>query len=321
MRNPDPDDLVERARTGDRAALARLLSLVEQGGAPAREVARITHPAIGRAVTVGITGSPGAGKSTLSSALVGRIRDEGHEVAVLAVDPTSPVTGGAILGDRVRMGDHVLDDGVFIRSMATRGQQGGLSSAVPDAVRVLDAVGLAWILIETVGVGQVGVDVAARADTTVVVVNPGWGDAVQASKAGLLEVGDIFVVNKADRPSTDETVRDLERMLTISPRSGWTPPVLRTVATTGEGVDELWSMLNEHRSYLTASGELERVRRNRLDDEIERLLVDRLTATARDIASGDSYEEMLDSVVAGELDPGSAVDRLLGTHPVRAEPR
>jgi LAO/AO transport system kinase len=211
-----PADLVADACEGDRRALARVLSLVEKGGADARDVGGLVYPLGGAAFTVGITGAPGAGKSTLTSALIALLRADELDVAVLAIDPSSPFTGGAILGDRVRMGDHVLDDGVFIRSMATRGHLGGLALATPQAVRVLDAVGYGWVLLETVGVGQVEVEVAGAADTTVVVVNPGWGDAIQANKAGLMEIADIFVINKSDRPGADDTRRDLELMLDLT---------------------------------------------------------------------------------------------------------
>lgn len=312
MRESDPAELFERARKGDRAALSRMLSLVEQSGDAAREIARVSQPFTGRSVIVGITGAPGAGKSTLTSALIGRLRAEGSEVAVLAVDPSSPLTGGAILGDRVRMGDHATDEGVFIRSMATRGQIGGLTLAVPGAIRVLDAVGIPWIVMETVGVGQVGVDVAASVDTTVVVVNPGWGDAIQANKAGLLEIGDIFVVNKADRPGVSETIRDLERMLLLSPRSGWIPPVIATVATSAEGIDRLLVGLKEHHAFLVDCGELETKRVTRASDEVQRIMVDRLMAKARALASSDESKDVMEAVVAKELDPWTAVDQLLG---------
>jgi LAO/AO transport system kinase len=205
--------LFDAALGGDRASLARLLSLVERGEDDAREIGRVAYPKSGGGYTVGLTGAPGAGKSTLTSATIGHIRSLGEEVAVLAIDPSSPFTGGAILGDRVRMQDHATDPGVFIRSMATRGHLGGLSLATPEAVRLLDAVGKRWILVETVGVGQVEVEIAGKADTTVVVVNPGWGDSVQANKAGLMEIADVFVINKADRKGTEETRRDLEQML------------------------------------------------------------------------------------------------------------
>ncbi|HEX2785270.1 MAG TPA: methylmalonyl Co-A mutase-associated GTPase MeaB, partial [Ilumatobacteraceae bacterium] len=209
-------ELFGSACAGDRAALARLLSLIERGGEEGREVARLAHPHSGRGYLVGLTGAPGAGKSTLTSAVIGLLRATGDEVAVLAIDPSSPFTGGAILGDRVRMQEHATDPGVFIRSMASRGHLGGLSLATPEAARLLDAVGRPWTLIETVGVGQVEVEIAGKADTTVVVVNPGWGDSVQANKAGLMEIADVFVINKADRTGVDETRRDLEQMLELS---------------------------------------------------------------------------------------------------------
>ena len=221
-------------------ATAKLLSLVEQGGAGARAVVSRLHPHTGRAWSVGITGAPGAGKSTLTDELVMCMRDEDLDVGVLAVDPSSPFSGGAILGDRVRMQRHSTDPGVFIRSMASRGHLGGLALATPQAVRVLDAVGKPWVIVETVGVGQVEVEIASQADTTIVVVNPGWGDEVQAAKAGLLEIADIFVVNKADRPGADATVSDLERHARARAGHGWRPPIVRTVATDGDGVAELW---------------------------------------------------------------------------------
>src|SRR3954465_14660730 len=216
----DPQEIIELVRSGDRGALARALSLVEQGGAPAREIGRLAYPFGGGTYTVGLTGAPGAGKSTLTSALIALVRAREERAAVLALDPSSPFTGGAILGDRVRMQDHALDDGVFIRSMATRGHLGGLALATPQAIRGLDAAGAPWVLLETVGVGQVEVEVAGAADTTVVVVNPRWGDSVQANKAGLLEIADVFVVNKADRPGVEETRRDLDRMLDLTARDG-----------------------------------------------------------------------------------------------------
>ena len=230
-------ELFADARTGDRAAIARLLSLIERGGDEAREIGRLASPLGGTAYTVGLTGAPGAGKSTLTSATIGHLREQDIEVAVLAIDPSSPFTGGAILGDRVRMQDHATDPGVFIRSMATRGHLGGLSLATPEAVRLLDAIGRRWILVETVGVGQVEVEIAGKADTTVVVVNPGWGDSVQANKAGLMEIADVFVINKADRKGVDETRRDLEQMLDLSdlPHDAWRPPIVPAVGHRGRG--------------------------------------------------------------------------------------
>ncbi len=241
----DPErhsDAVGGPVAGDRRSLARLLSLVERGGAPARELARLAYPRSGAAYSIGLTGAPGAGKSTLTSQLIREaLRIDRGPVAVLAVDPSSPLSGGAILGDRVRMQDHALDRSVFIRSMATRGHLGGLAAAVPDAVRVLDAVGWPLVFVETVGVGQVEVDVAGTCDTVIVVLNPGWGDAVQANKAGLLEVADILVINKADRPGVRETKRDLVHMLQLSGSLEWTPPIIETVASSGDGIHELWT--------------------------------------------------------------------------------
>jgi LAO/AO transport system kinase len=311
-RSTDPAALFPAALAGERPALARLLSLVEQGGAPAHAIGRLAHPRSGQAATVGITGAPGAGKSTLTSALIARIRRDDQRVAVLAIDPTSPFTGGAILGDRVRMGVHALDDGVFIRSMATRGHLGGLALATPEAVRVLDAVGYPWILIETVGVGQVEVEVAGATDTRLVVLNPGWGDAVQANKAGLLEIADVFVVNKADRPGTAETVRDIEQMLELSGYRAWVPPIVRTVATDADGIDELWEAVERHREHLASSGELARRRAVRLTEELHKILAERLLQRARDLGRGERFEYLRSEVEARRIDPWSAVDELLG---------
>ena len=307
----DAEALLERARDGDRSALARLLSLVERGGEPARVLGRLAHRSSGTAHTIGVTGPPGAGKSTLTSALLGVIRAAGHRVAVLAVDPSSPFTGGAILGDRVRMGDHALDAGVFIRSMASRGHLGGLSLAAPEAVRVLDAVGFAFVIVETVGVGQVEVEVAGETDTTVVVVNPGWGDAVQANKAGLLEVADVFCLNKSDRPGGSEARRDLEQMLDMTVGGDWRPPVVATVATDGTGVDDLWSAILEHRVAVAASGALGRERAERARVEIRRILARRLLEQAEACTEGEVFDSLSAAVLDGSIDPWEAVDRLL----------
>lgn len=296
--------------------MARLLSLVEHGGDEAAEVARLTYPESGRAFTVGITGAPGAGKSTLTNALVARMRAADLVVAVLAIDPSSPFSGGAILGDRIRMGDHVLDPGVFIRSMATRGHLGGLALATPEAVRVLDAVGSEWVLIETVGVGQVEVEVAGAADTTVVVVNPGWGDAVQANKAGLLEIADVFVINKADRPGVADTTRDLEQMLDLTEIGDWRPPVLAAVSATGEGVDEVWSALNAHRSHLDHGDRLRAKRARRLHDELELIVAERLRHKAESLLGDAELARLEAEMVDRRLDPWSVADRILG--PVEA---
>ncbi len=309
----DTSALFEAARAGDRASLARLMSLVERGGDDAREIGRLAYPFGGSAYTVGITGAPGAGKSTLTSATIAHMRSIELEVAVLAIDPTSPFTGGAILGDRVRMQDHATDPGVFIRSMATRGHLGGLSLAAPEAVRLLDALGRRWILVETVGVGQVEVEIAGKADTTVVVVNPGWGDSVQANKAGLMEIADVFVINKADRKGVDETRRDLEQMLDLSeiPSGAWRPPIVTTVATDGRGVAELWNRINEHREVISTSGELERRRRHRLREELREIVARRLEQKAREICTGERWDGLTDDVIERVIDPWSAADDML----------
>ena len=306
----DPAELIEAARAGDRRSMARVLSVVERGGAAGRALGRITHPLGGRAYTVGVTGAPGSGKSTLTNALLTEARRRDERVAVLAIDPSSPFSGGAILGDRVRMQDHTGDPGVLIRSMASRGQLGGLSLATLDAIRALDAMGWPWVLVETVGVGQVEVDVAGAADTTIVVVNPGWGDAVQASKAGLLEIADVFVINKADRPGVKDTRRDLERMLDLSDGSSWRPPILATTAVTGEGVAELWAAVDEHRAHQSASGELRARRRDRLADEISEIVAALLRERARATA-GDRLDQLAGRVAAREIDPWTAATELL----------
>jgi LAO/AO transport system kinase len=312
-RSRDPRALFEAAVGGDRAALARLLTMIERGGEDARTVGRLSYPLSGGAYAVGFTGAPGSGKSTLTNATIGHLRAHGAEVAVLAIDPSSPFSGGAILGDRVRMQEHATDPGVFIRSMATRGHLGGLSLAAPEAIRLLDAVGRRWVVVETVGVGQVEVEIAGKADTTVVVVNPGWGDAVQANKAGLMEIADVFVINKADRKGVEETRRDLEQMLDLSDlgHDGWRPPILPTIASQHEGIDALWAAVEEHRTAITVSGELERRRAFRIRDELREIVVRRLEQRARAICTGDRWEALQAGVVARTTDPWSAADEML----------
>jgi LAO/AO transport system kinase len=265
----------------------------------------------GGAYTIGMTGAPGSGKSTLTDKLIGLIRGSGNEVGVLAIDPSSPFSGGAILGDRVRMQDHATDEGVFIRSMATRGHLGGLSLATPQAVRILDAAGKPWIIIETVGVGQVEVEVAGAADTTVVVVNPRWGDGVQANKAGLLEIADVLVVNKADREGAADTERDLQVMLELAGERDWRPPIVETVATDGRGIDDLWRAVLDHRSHLEADGRLERRRDARLREELRAIVHERLRAGADERCSGERFDRLVEKVAARELDPYAAADELL----------
>ncbi len=313
MRRRNPVELVEAAVAGNRTSLARLLSIVEEGGPLAQQASSLVWPNGGQAYSVGITGSPGAGKSTLTDQLIGCARKAGSEVAVLAIDPSSPYTGGAILGDRVRMGDHFTDEGVFIRSMATRGHLGGLALAAPEAVRVLDAAGFPWVLIETVGVGQVEVEIAGAADTTVVVVNPGWGDSVQANKAGIMEIADIFVINKADRKGVAETQRDLEGMMDLSSfdHDDWRPPVLRTIAATGDGVDELWSTIAQHRTRVASDGTLQKRRERRLRAEV---LATMSRIVESRVLSGEGeqrFESLIADVIARRIDPRSAAASLL----------
>jgi LAO/AO transport system kinase len=309
--DPASAGLVDAARAGDRGALARLLSVVEAGGDDARAaMAALPVSAADDAWTIGVTGAPGAGKSTLTAALVRHLRATGARVGVLAVDPSSPFTGGAILGDRVRMHDHTTDPDVFIRSMATRGHLGGLARAVPQAMRVLAAAGYEWIVVETVGVGQVEVGIAGTADTTVVVVNPAWGDGVQAAKAGLLEIGDVFVVNKADRDGVAATVRDLESMLDLTGARGWRPPVLETVATDDRGVDALVDAIRRHRDEITASGELAVRREARIGDEIRALVVDQFIKRADGFCSGTRFDSVVREVADGTSDPYTAATAL-----------
>jgi GTPase len=312
----DPKALLERARADDRVALARLLSYVERGGETAMAVARLAYRS-DVPFTLGLTGAPGAGKSTLTDGLITEVRggwpdaDAIPQVAVLAVDPTSPFSGGAILGDRVRMSQHALDPTVFIRSMATRGHLGGLSLAVPDAVRLLGAAGIGVILVETVGVGQMEVEIASAADTTVVVVTPGWGDSMQASKAGLLEVADVFVINKADRPGVREARRDLEQMLDLARPGAWRPEIVETTATAAEGVTELWRAVGRHRDHLVRSGELAARRTDRLAQELRRVLLARTEVTVDELVVGEEFTTAVKALAAGELDPYQAADGLL----------
>jgi LAO/AO transport system kinase len=296
--------LIERARAGDRRSLARLVSRVEDDTAEGRQALAEVYPAGGDAWVTGITGAPGAGKSSLVDGLVGHTSDHGN-VAVIAVDPSSPFTGGAVLGDRIRMQRHTDDPRVYIRSMANRGHLGGLADATPRVVALLDGIGFREVVIETVGVGQAEVDVAASADTVVVVVNPGWGDSIQAAKAGLLEIGDVFVVNKADRPGAHEAVTDLNRMLDVGPERAWRPPVVTTIATDGTGLGELLTAIAEHRRHLVETGALDQLRRNRALREIEAAVRAGLRRRATINHTGDAT---LDRVVAREIDPWSAAE-------------
>jgi LAO/AO transport system kinase len=308
----DVEDIVRGVLEGDRRATARAISMVEDGADDLPALIEGLFPKTGNAYSVGLTGSPGVGKSSLAAALLQAVRSRGQSMAVLAIDPTSPFTGGALLGDRLRMQTHATDPEVFIRSMATRGHLGGLALAAPEAVRVLDASGADVILIETVGVGQAEVEVATAADTTLVVVAPGWGDAVQASKAGILEIADVFVVNKADRDGASEAARDLETMLRMGPELDWVPPVIRTSTVNSEGVDELWEAIESHRKYLEAGGELERKRRARLLREVEEMVSVRLRDRAAAMLERGAMEKLADDLVSRRIDPYRAADILMG---------
>ncbi len=303
--------------------MARLISWVEDGDRDQlRDAAEALNPAAGRAQVIGLTGSPGVGKSTLAGALVAAYRAQGLTVGVLAVDPSSPFTGGALLGDRVRMQRHALDDGVYIRSMATRGHLGGLAWATPQAVRVLDAAGCDVVLVETVGVGQAEVEVAGLADTTLVALAPGFGDAVQVAKAGILEVADVFVVNKADRDGAEVVARDLRQMLHLGEATPWQVPVLLTVAERGDGVGQLVEAIAAHRAHLASSGELERRRRHRAAREIEEVALADLRTELGELGHGEALDTLAEQVAAGKLGPYSAADQLLAdVRGAAAEPR
>jgi LAO/AO transport system kinase len=311
---PDVGSLVERARAGDPRAVGRLISLVENASPVLREVMRALMPHLGHAHVLGLTGSPGVGKSTTTAALVSAYRRRDLRVGVLAIDPSSPFSGGALLGDRVRMQEHATDTGVYIRSMASRGHLGGLAWSTPQALRVLDAAGCDVVLVETVGVGQAEVDVASLADSTLVLVAPGMGDAIQAAKAGILEIADIFVVNKADRDGADVTARDLRHMLSLGDarQAGeWQPPIVKTVASRGEGIDDVVAALDKHREWLVASGRLDAKRRVRAADEIEAIAVTALRERIGDLHSGTLLDELAGRVAAAELDPYAAADELV----------
>jgi LAO/AO transport system kinase len=315
-RGGDVPQLVERARAGDARSVARLISLVEDASPVLREVMAALAPLAGNAHVIGITGAPGVGKSTSTSALVGALRRQGKRVGVLAVDPSSPFSGGALLGDRVRMQDHALDGEVYIRSMASRGHLGGLSWATPQALRVLDAAGCDVVLVETVGVGQSEVEVAGMADTTLVLLAPGMGDGIQAAKAGILEVGDLYVVNKADRDGASSLRRELRSMLALAERAqeAWSPEILLTVASRDEGVDEVVAAIDRHRDWLGRTGELQRRRTRRARDEIEAIAVTSLRAQWRGVHERTELDALAERVVAGQTDPYAAADELLETY-------
>ncbi|MHB8379157.1 MAG: methylmalonyl Co-A mutase-associated GTPase MeaB [Acidimicrobiales bacterium] len=313
----DPDVLFNEARRGSRTALARLLTYAESGGAQHRATVSLAYAAPSPYV-VGLTGPPGAGKSTLTDRLISAALTRGHvgdaetfdQVGILCVDPSSPFTGGAILGDRIRMQDHATNDHVFIRSMATRGHLGGLSLAVPDALRVLGAAKFPFAFVETVGVGQMEVEIASAADTTIVVTNPGWGDSMQANKAGLLEVADIFVINKADRPGVKETKRDLEQMLDLGRTRAWRPLIVETNATSDEGTESLFDAIDAHRNFLD-EGVLTDARRLRTRVELDKVVNVLLRSRVSELARGDAYDEQIEALLNGSTDPYRAAETLL----------
>ncbi len=310
---PDVADLVARLQEGQPRAVARLISLVEDESPALREVSAALAPLVGRAHVVGLTGSPGVGKSTSTAALVGALRAQGKRVGVLAVDPTSPFSGGALLGDRIRMGEHATDSGVYIRSMASRGHLGGLSWAAPHALRVLDAAGCDVVLVETVGVGQSEVEVSGLADTTLVLLAPGMGDGIQAAKAGILEVGDIFVVNKADRDGAQSTRRELRSVIAMSerPEGAWKPPITLTVASRGEGIDEVVVEIERHREHQESSGGLRRRRLARTRREIEAVALHELRERFGHVGADERLDDLAAAVLAGDQDPFAAADVLL----------
>ncbi|MEU3961024.1 methylmalonyl Co-A mutase-associated GTPase MeaB [Streptomyces buecherae] len=310
----DVPDLVEQARQGRPRAVARLISLVEGASPQLRAVMAALAPLTGNAYVVGLTGSPGVGKSTSTSALITAYRKIGKRVGVLAVDPSSPFSGGALLGDRVRMSDHASDPGVYIRSMATRGHLGGLAWSAPQAIRVLDAAGCEVILVETVGVGQSEVEIASQADTSVVLLAPGMGDGIQAAKAGILEIGDVYVVNKADREGADATVRELNHMLGLGEARAagdWRPPIVKTVAARAEGVDEVVEALEKHRAWMEERGVLAERRSRRAAREVETIAVTALRERIGDLRGDRRLSALADRIVRGELDPYAAADELV----------
>jgi LAO/AO transport system kinase len=313
---PAPDrtaaDLAERLLAGDRRALARAISLVENDDPEGWALVRDVYPKTGNAQIVGFTGPPGVGKSTLIGRLIEQARANDRQIAVLSIDPSSPFTKGALLGDRIRLSDHFLDRGVFIRSMATRGSLGGLSEATLQAALLMDASGKDDVFLETVGVGQAEVDIIDHADTVVLVLMPGSGDSIQALKAGVMEIPDVIVVNKSDHPLTDTMVREIRGVLSLGPQEGWRVPILKTEASRGEGVEEVAEKIAEHHDYIREEGTLAERRRRNLMNEVLALAAGRLRRELEaQVRDDESVQELLDEVVARRLDPASAAARLL----------
>jgi LAO/AO transport system kinase len=305
------DELVNRVLQGDRLALARLMSAVESGREDARAALRRLYSHTGRAHVVGVTGPPGSGKSTLATRLASEYRARGQTVGVVAVDPTSPFTGGAILGDRIRMMELHSDPGVFVRSMATRGTMGGLARSTMEVISLLDAFGKDVVLVETVGVGQDEVEIARAADTTLVVGVPGLGDDIQAIKAGVLEIADVLVVNKADLERAHQLVNDLRMMISLGPKQAWTAPIQETVATTGKGIPELVDQIARHRAFLEHSGAWHQRRAENARRQVQAIVEDRVRERFERLVAGDGWAERFASIAAREEDPYSVADELL----------
>ncbi len=320
--SPADQPLAQRLLDGDRRALARAISLVENDDPAGWELVREIYPKTGHAAVVGFTGPPGVGKSTLMGALTKHERDLDRTVAVLSIDPSSPFTKGALLGDRIRLTDHFLDPGVFIRSMANRGALGGLSEAALQAALLMDASGRDLVFLETVGVGQAEVDIIDHADTVVLVLMPGSGDSIQALKAGVMEIPDVIVVNKADHPLTDTMIREIKAVLALGPQADWPVPILRTEAVRGEGVAELAQALTDHRAYIEAEGTLSERRRRNLLNEVLAIATYRMRRELEEaIGADDEVQELLDRVVSRELDPASAAVEVLEREKARGESR
>jgi LAO/AO transport system kinase len=311
--------LAQRLLDGDRRALARAITLIENDDPAGWELVREVYPHTGRAAVLGFTGPPGAGKSTLLAALTRHERERGRSIAVLSIDPSSPFTKGALLGDRIRLADHFLDPGVFIRSMASRGALGGLSEAALQAALLMDASGRDTVLLETVGVGQAEVDIIDHADTVVLVLMPGSGDSIQALKAGVMEIPDVIVVNKADHPLTDTMVREIKAVLALGGQRDWNVPIVRTEAVRGEGVEELAAKLAEHRAHIEEQGTLSQRRRRNLMSEVLAIATNRLRRELeQSIAADEEVARLLDRVVSRELDPASAAATILERERIRS---
>jgi LAO/AO transport system kinase len=312
MAQKTEESLAERLEAGDKRALARAITLIENDDPAGWELVREVFPRTGRARIVGLTGPPGVGKSTLIGALTAEMRKTDRQVAVLSIDPSSPFTRGALLGDRIRLSDHFLDQGVFIRSMASRGALGGLSEATLQAALLMDASGKDDVFIETVGVGQAEIDIVDHGDTIVLVLMPGSGDSIQALKAGVMEIPDVIVVNKSDHPMTDTMIREIRGVLSLGPTTSWRVPIIKTEAAKGEGVAELAEKISEHREHIEAEGTLEERRARNLRNEVLELAASRMRRRLEEaVADDSSIRELLDRVVKRELDPASAAKELL----------